>query len=185
MTKGEVSSLVRASGDRHVSFCVLCNAFHPAASRSPGKRMCTYSDAASVGVSLPRSKPSSVVSGYARTVVGSAAAPVYDHHLACDACDRVRGSRFVYSGVEAYHRPSRSSVRATSAVAAHRRRSATTCARSARRSRMRCITRRTYSLCFLGRCRGRWSPLWLSFRQTCELLTLLTLFIVVDHRRQI
>ena len=34
-------------------------------------------DAASVGVSLPRSKPSSVVSGYARTVVGSAAAPVY------------------------------------------------------------------------------------------------------------
>ena len=52
-------------------------------------------DAASVGVSLPRSKPSSVVSGYARTVVGSAAAPVYDHHLACDAFDRVRWSRFV------------------------------------------------------------------------------------------
>ncbi|KAL1696785.1 hypothetical protein GGG16DRAFT_85260 [Schizophyllum commune] len=52
-------------------------------------------DAASVGVSLPRSKPSSVVSGYARTVVGSAAAPVYDHHLACDACDRpIIGTRY-------------------------------------------------------------------------------------------
>ncbi|TRM65478.1 hypothetical protein BD626DRAFT_488898 [Schizophyllum amplum] len=52
-------------------------------------------DAASVGIALPRSKPSSIVSGYARTVIGSSAPAVFDHHLTCDSCGRsIVGTRY-------------------------------------------------------------------------------------------
>ncbi|GLB41855.1 putative protein with zinc-binding domain, present in Dystrophin, CREB-binding protein [Lyophyllum shimeji] len=52
----------------------------------------TGRDAASVGLPIPRSKPSSVVSSYARTVVGTgprlAKTPSDDHHLLCSECSR-------------------------------------------------------------------------------------------------
>ncbi|KAF9461245.1 hypothetical protein BDZ94DRAFT_1264328 [Collybia nuda] len=50
----------------------------------------TGRDAASVGLSVPRSKPSSVVSSYTRTVVGSGTrliqGPSDDHQLFCNGC---------------------------------------------------------------------------------------------------
>ncbi|RDB23655.1 hypothetical protein Hypma_009170 [Hypsizygus marmoreus] len=51
----------------------------------------TGRDAASVGLSIPRSKPSSVVSSYARTVVGSGSRHTQDpddHHLFCNGCSK-------------------------------------------------------------------------------------------------
>ncbi|KAG6812728.1 hypothetical protein H0H92_000945 [Tricholoma furcatifolium] len=52
----------------------------------------TGRDAASVGLTASRSKPGSVVSSYARTVVGNAsrhalAVPTDDHHLHCNECN--------------------------------------------------------------------------------------------------
>ncbi|KAF8239321.1 hypothetical protein L208DRAFT_1386173 [Tricholoma matsutake] len=59
----------------------------------------TGGDAASVGLSVPRSRPSSVVSSYARTVVGSGArdsdALRDDHQLMCNGCgQKIIGIRY-------------------------------------------------------------------------------------------
>ncbi|KAG5636236.1 hypothetical protein H0H81_008717 [Sphagnurus paluster] len=59
----------------------------------------TGRDAASVGLPVPRSKPSSVVSSYARTVVGTATrrpdTPPDDHHIFCNDCNRVSHSIYL------------------------------------------------------------------------------------------
>ncbi|KAF8074927.1 hypothetical protein FPV67DRAFT_1475472 [Lyophyllum atratum] len=70
----------------------------------------TGRDAASVGVPIPRSKPSSVVSSYARTVVGSgsrsAETSSNDHHLLCSDCNlAVVGIRYQCANCPSSPRP--------------------------------------------------------------------------------